>query len=403
MSPSPLAGSTVRHSALFLPPLHFANNTHCISSIATTHAPATLQLSKQWVKFQGTNNWDGLLNPLNPILRSEILRYGSFVQAAYTSCDLDLFSSSYATCRFPKHSLLRLSGLPSSGYRVTRNLYATSTSRLPHWAAAAAPSFFSRQSSCIGFVAVCNDDAELARLGRRDIVISLRGTVTFLEWLDNLRAALTPSCCSERDPAIHEPMVEQGFWSLFTSPGHDHPSLVDQIRDEVRFLLDDFGNGPEISITITGHSLGAALAILAADDVKAMLGRTGPMVTVISFGGPRVGNASFRRRMEEQGSRVLRIVNTNDIITKVPGFVDDPEEHGTSPNWLLSKTGWVYADIGRELRVNDRRTANVVACHDLKHYLQLVNQLSGACQSFSSEDERPSGWHGPAFVAGDVS
>ncbi|XP_020595977.1 phospholipase A(1) DAD1, chloroplastic-like, partial [Phalaenopsis equestris] len=358
-------------------------------STATSHHPPPLRLGHRWVDFQGANNWDGLLDPLHPFLCSEILRYGSFVQAAYTSCDLDPFSPTYATCRFPKHSLLRLSGLPSSGYRVTRNLFAT-------------PSL-SRQSSCIGFTAVCHNDAHLALLGRRDVVISLRGTVTFLEWLDNLRATLTPSCTPKRDSAQHEPMVERGFWSLFTSPGLDHPCLRDQIRDEVRCILDKFESGPEISITITGHSLGAALAVLAADDLKAMLGPTGPLVTVVSFGGPRVGNASFRRRMEEQGSRVLRIVNTNDIITKVPGFVDGTEKDGMGPNWLLSKTGWVYADIGRELRVCGRRTANVVACHDLGHYLQLVKQLSDACPTVSREEERgPSRWRGPVFVAGDA-
>lgn len=387
-----------------IPPLHIAHITRCISPTATATPSSTFRLGKRWDDFQGANNWDGLLDPLNPILRAEILRYGRFVQAAYTFCDLDPSSSSFATCRFPNHSLLRLSGLLSSGYRVTRSLYATSTSRLPRWAAAAAPSSLSRQSSCIGFVAFCHDDAELSRLGRQDVVISLRGTVTFLEWLDNLRAALIPSCCSNRDPAaLHEPMVERGFWSLFTSIGTDHHSLRDQIREEVRRLLDRFGSGPDISITITGHSLGAALAVLAADDVKAMVGRSGPMVTVVSFGGPRVGNASFRRRMEEQGNRVLRIVNTNDIITKVPGFLDGPEKEGAAPNWLLSKTGWLYADIGRELRVGGRRTANVVACHDLKHYLQLVNQLNDVCPAISEEEERgPSRWRGPAFVARDV-
>lgn len=383
------------------PPFHAS---HRIASITTPRPPASVPLGNRWPEFQGANNWDTLVDPLDPTLRSEILRYGSFVQAAYSSCDLDPSSPSYASCRFPKHSILRLSDLPFSGYRVTRNLHATSGSRLPRWVAAAAPASLSLQTSWIGFIAVCHEDAEIARLGRRDIVIAIRGTVTALEWLDNLRATLThlaPSCNKAQDRDQLDPMVQRGFWSLFTSSSSSHHSLRDQVRDEVYRLLDQYGCH-ETSITITGHSLGAALAILIADDVSAMLGPSGPMVTVVSFAGPRVGNSSFRRRMEEQGSKVLRIVNASDIVTKVPGFVDETEKEGMFPNWLISKTGWVYADIGRELRISGRRTANVAMCHDLRHYLQLVNQLSEACPKVSNEERVPKGWRWPVILAGDA-
>ncbi|KAG0491961.1 hypothetical protein HPP92_005020 [Vanilla planifolia] len=404
MRASYFGGSSIRTSIYAAAPRHLP---HHISS--TSAVPATVRLGKLWPQFQGAHNWDGLLDPLDDTLRSEILRYGSFVEAAYSSCDLDPSSPSYATCRFPKHSILRLSGYPSTGYRVTRNLHATSGFRLPNWVTSAAPAWISRRSSWIGFVAVCQDDTEIARLGRRDIVVALRGTATCLEWLDNLRAELTTAVSFPTVPGTAwspEPMVERGFWNLFTSPGDVYPSLRDQIRCEVCRVLDQYCCSKEtISLTITGHSLGAALAVLAADDVSALLGRDGPMVTVVSFGGPRVGNASFRRRMEEQGSRVLRIVNTNDIVTKMPGFVENPrevDEHGATPSSLLSKTGWVYADIGRELRVSGRRTANVAACHDLGHYLQLVNQMSDTCSLASKENPQQSAWMSPAILAGDV-
>ncbi|RRT58544.1 hypothetical protein B296_00001349 [Ensete ventricosum] len=183
-----------------------------------------------------------------------------------------------------------------------------------------------------------------------------------------------------------EPMVERGFWSLFTSSSSTRGSLRDQVRQEIRRLIVKYGGrGNPLSLTVTGHSLGAALAVLTAYDITTTF-QDAPMVTVVSFGGPRVGNASFRRRLEESGIKVLRIVNTQDVITKVPGFVvedqsvaEDNENGSSIPSWLLSKTGWVYADIGRELRLPGRRTANVVACHDLSVYLNLVNQLSANC------------------------
>ncbi|CAL9148142.1 phospholipase A(1) DAD1, chloroplastic-like [Musa acuminata AAA Group] len=383
-----LAHGVSRSSSLVTDPRRYTIVASTSTAIPSGR-PTTVTIGKRWREYQGANNWDGLLDPLDDALRSEILRYGEFARVAYTCFDFDHSSPTYGACRFPKRSLLRHAGIPDTGYCVTRNLTATSGARLPRWAEPGAPAWFSRCTSWIGYVAECQDEDEIERLGRRDIVISFRGTATCLEWLENLRATLThlPSvpvpAALGSDAA--EPMVERGFWSLFTSSSSTSCSLRDQIRQEIRRLIVKYGGrGNPLSITVTGHSLGAALAVLTAHDITTAF-QDAPMVTVVSFGGPRVGNASFRRRLEESGIKVLRIVNTQDVITKVPGFVVEDQsvaedmENGSIPSWLLSKTGWVYADIGRELRLPGQPTANVVACHDLSVYLNLVNQLSANC------------------------
>lgn len=61
-------------------------------------------------------------------------------------------------------------------------------------------------------------------------------------------------------------------------------------------------------IWMTGHSLGAALATLAAD-------RFGEVQGVYTFGSPRVGN---RRFMENYSIRAYRFVNGDDIVSRVP-------------------------------------------------------------------------------------
>ncbi|GLJ20820.1 hypothetical protein SUGI_0379570 [Cryptomeria japonica] len=35
-------------------------------------------LDENWTKYQGSNNWEGLVEPLSPKLRREILKYGEF-------------------------------------------------------------------------------------------------------------------------------------------------------------------------------------------------------------------------------------------------------------------------------------------------------------------------------------
>ncbi|OEL31752.1 Phospholipase A(1) DAD1, chloroplastic [Dichanthelium oligosanthes] len=352
--------------------------------------PSTLRIGTKWPELQGARDWDGLLNPLDGALRGELIRYGEFVRAAYASFDFDGRAPSYGSCRFPSRSLLRRAGLPETGYQVTRLLHAASTSA-PGWLSPCT-------SSYIGYVAVCDDEVEIERLGRRDVVIAYRGTATCSEWIGNFKSSLTrlptatprSSGAGEEEEEEEVPMVESGFSRLFTAPGEAHSSLQQQVREEVRRIIHEYGGKgmPPLSITITGHSLGAALAVLSAYEITTAATRTDDdaptMVTAVSFGGPRVGNAAFRRRLEESGGKVLRIVNSNDIVTKVPGFpVDDDccsrdgepaKRAARMPRWLVSKMGWAYSDVGCELLLSSSQDTvpNVVASHDLDLYLKLV-------------------------------
>ncbi|XP_068634725.1 phospholipase A(1) DAD1, chloroplastic-like [Aristolochia californica] len=355
-------------------------------------------MAKRWSELQGCNNWKGLLDPLDDSLRAEILRYGKFVQSTYDAFEFDVSSHSYATCRYRKQELLLRSGMPDSGYVPTRNLLATSSIQLPRWVNRA-PSWMSKQSSWIGYVAVTDDPETISRLGRRDVVIAYRGTVTCLEWLENMRSILTqiPGCATSGC----SPMVENGFWSLFTSGSLKRPSLCETVRDEVRRLLKRYKDEP-ISITVTGHSLGAALAVLTAYDITMTFRHQSLPVTVYSFAGPRVGNESFRLHVERHGSKILRIVNSQDVITKVPGIVldDDVEspERCRTKSYLpvkllksLLDTRWDYADVGEELRLStldcpdlSRHAGNVAKCHDLDMYLNLVSGYSSSTCPFKA-------------------
>ncbi|KAM6542607.1 hypothetical protein CsatB_007054 [Cannabis sativa] len=396
-----------------LPGLSMEENNHHHHHHRNEQNNGAKLIRKKWQEYQGVRNWDGLLDPLDDNLRREILRYGGFADAAYKSFDFDPSSPSYATCKFPKRSFLENSGLPGTGYRVTRNLRATSGIKLPRWLDRA-PSWVATRSSWIGYVAVCQDKEEIARLGRRDVVISFRGTATCLEWLENLRATLSHLPCqtsgSDCDgPDGCGPMVESGFLSLYTSGTDLNPSLQQMVRNEIGRLLQSYGDEP-LSLTITGHSLGAALATLAAYDIKTHFNRA-PLVTVISFGGPRVGNRSFRCRLEKQGTKVLRIVNSDDVITKVPGFVFEdchasrPDEFHVAglPSWIRrqvedSSPSWVYAEVGRELRLSSRDSPyvngfNFATCHDLKTYLHLIDGFVSSKCPFRATASKMLGKH----------
>lgn len=78
-----------------------------------------------WREVQGCNNWENLLDPLHPLLRQEIIRYGEFVTASYKAFDLDPNSKRYLNCKYGKKSMLREVGMENCGYEVTKYIYAT--------------------------------------------------------------------------------------------------------------------------------------------------------------------------------------------------------------------------------------------------------------------------------------
>ncbi len=74
---------------------------------------------------------------------------------------------------------------------------------------------------------------------------------------------------------------------------------------------------PEIKkIQITGHSLGAALAILCAVDIQYNF----PDIDceAIVYGCPRVGNKAFATSYNRRVFKTLRVKNGGDIITMLP-------------------------------------------------------------------------------------
>ncbi|XP_028772878.1 phospholipase A1-Ibeta2, chloroplastic-like [Neltuma alba] len=355
------------------------NRLQRLLSMTAEYSPRNV-LGSLWREYHGSNDWKGLLDPLDENLRREVVRYGEFVQAAYHS-----FHSDPAMSPEEPPTPQRVV-LPDRSYKVTKSLYATSSIGLPRWVDDVAPDlgWMTQRSSWIGYVAVCDDRREIARMGRRDIVISLRGTATCLEWAENMRAQLTdvsPENDDNSAPAQEKPKVERGFLSLYKTPGAHVPSLAKSVIEEVKRLTEVY-KGETLSITVTGHSLGAALALLVADEISTC-GTDMPPVAVISFGGPRVGNKAFKNQLTAKNVKVLRVVNSQDVITRVPGmFVSEEVEQKlrkSKVGEMVENMGLGYTHVGVELKIDTKMSpylkpdADMACNHDLEAYLHLVD------------------------------
>jgi len=67
-----------------------------------------------------------------------------------------------------------------------------------------------------------------------------------------------------------------------------------------------------------GHSLGGALATLAAMDIK--LNVPGKSVSCYTFGSPKVGDSAFAGAYNKLVPDTHRFVNDTDLVPKIPPF-----------------------------------------------------------------------------------
>lgn len=138
------------------------------------------------------------------------------------------------------------------------------------------------------------------------IVISFRGTESINDWVTDLKVKLVPS----RVGRIH-----YGF-----------NEALNYIWKELSHAIFDFRDN-EQSIWITGHSLGGALATLAADRLVAEFVEVKGLYT---FGQPRVGDKTFVLNFDnEMKERTFRFVHDEDIVPTVPKLIQGYQHIGT--------------------------------------------------------------------------
>ena len=158
------------------------------------------------------------------------------------------------------------------------------------------------------------------------IVIAFRGTANIRNWLtdaDCLRATLIESL------EFGTCQVHAGFLAAYES-------IIGPLTAHLRAAgaASIAASAAGKPIFVTGHSLGGALALLAALELK----RQGfNIAQVYTFGQPRVGNAAFKRLYEKSlGDRTYRIVYQEDIVARVPLLPawHDPYRHAAGEIFL---------------------------------------------------------------------
>jgi triacylglycerol lipase len=207
----------------------------------------------------------------------------------------------------------------------------------------------------IGFIATAD----------KAIYVVFRGTQTITEWLNNVQ-------------------FPQVIFDLVTDGGQTHQgftAVYESVRDTVITTVNALiASDTYTTLYVTGHSLGGALAVLAALELRE---RTALEPIMYNFAAPRVGDPAFRQRYREAVSNSWRTVNTHDIVPTLPPTTVLALD-GITPKELLYTHVSTENAITFGSEINDPLDVlNIGANHDLcTYYSTLCDQTDApdACK-----------------------
>ena len=141
----------------------------------------------------------------------------------------------------------------------------------------------------------------------KSMYIAFRGANTVKDYLRDLDLLYMNYPPSKR--LFFKPKVHMGFFKGYESV---KPDIVNTINAN-----------PDIeNLIVTGHSMGAALAVYCAFDMKREFNTRNLSISLYTFGCPEVGNGSFIKRFKKKMTTSYRVVNDEDIVAKInlPGL-----------------------------------------------------------------------------------
>lgn len=203
----------------------------------------------------------------------------------------------------------------------------------------------------------------------KTIVLAFRGSYSIRNWVTDAAFLFkNPDLCKGC-------LAEMGFWDSWAN-------VRDDILEQLQTAL---AQNPGYELVVVGHSLGAAIATLAAADIR---GREEeyPFPTLYAYASPRVGNRALAQYITDQGKN-YRFTHADDPVPKLPllamGYVHvSPEYWINAPDNVTVTPGQVEVLHGE---VNfDGNTGqgipgvpDLLAFHSHRWYFELVDACKG--------------------------
>jgi len=177
------------------------------------------------------------------------------------------------------------------------------------------------------------------------MTIVFQGTNSFMDWKGNftsrqmrsefdrkiVQKTITDSDESEKIYPYEEP--SQSGVKLHRGFTRAYFLVRDRIHEQIEKL------GVE-RVTVTGHSLGGALALLCVVDVQYNYGDRLNHLDSYTFGAPRAGNPAFKDSYERRVPSSYRFVNGMDIVVELPRWWQGYSRHVETGIRLGRRLSW---------------------------------------------------------------
>ncbi|KFY59879.1 hypothetical protein V497_04033 [Pseudogymnoascus sp. VKM F-4516 (FW-969)] len=161
---------------------------------------------------------------------------------------------------------------------------------------------------------------------RKEIVLAFKGSASIRNFLADLNFALVDFGCPGCKAHV-------GFTAAWLEPRSAILAALAKTRAQY----------PDYKIVTTGHSLGGAVATLAALELRS----SGYEVDLYTYGSPRTGNAAFATFVSAQPGINARVTHVNDLAPRVPPMILGGYRH-TTPEYWLSTGGPTTTDYTPE-------------------------------------------------------
>lgn len=197
-----------------------------------------------------------------------------------------------------------------------------------------------------------------------NIYVVFRGTISPRNWWNNFKQELVPLYVDDDSPQVH-----YGFLATYTSlyTRLDWNVVSGKIAASCK----------QCPIYYTGHSLGGAMAtIAAAISPEKLPNNTARLYT---FGSPRVGNKEFAEVFDKTISTSYRIVWKDDIVPQIP--LPKNYHHVAEEVWYVNGTTNRYRicdDSGEDKTCS--WTVSIGGSNWQSHLLYMgIDQLNNKC------------------------
>lgn len=186
------------------------------------------------------------------------------------------------------------------------------------------------------------------------IILAFRGSQEIRDWYTNFNTQLRKFTIRQAGKTMlssYQGRVHTGFFLGWASTESEVLDVIKRWQREARAVKDAKGKPKRLPLVVTGHSLGGALATVAA---ASLYENNVDIAGLYTFGQPRVGDRAFARQLNNNlAGRVFRFVNNNDVVPHVP-----PPFSIRNPLRLYSHLGAVKYFDSKGLLVANYKTIN---------------------------------------------